>query len=115
MSMDPTSYEFWRDNPISSTSAGSSPAKPGGGLMGTLMGIGAIGEGIGNIIGAYREGSGYRPQRFAMDALREYMNEGKKDPLEQILEKILSDRQGTFSYTPKKDPKEVAFSGSTSN
>ena len=109
--MDPTSYEFWRDNPISSASASSSsPAKPGGGLMGTLMGIGAIGEGIGNIIGAYREGSDYRPQRFAMDALKEYMNQGKKDPLEQILEKVLATRGGSFTYTPKKDPNEVSFS-----
>lgn len=67
---------------------------------GTLMGIGALGEGVGNLIRGIR-GEAPAPMGMATRALSDYLNPNKQDSsLALLLEKLLSD---------KKDDVELAL------
>ena len=82
--------------PNYSGSFSPSPAKPGTDWGGILGGIGAVAEGIGNMVGAARYGSDYMPQRMAGDRFQEYINksQGKEDPLEILMREILARASG---------------------
>lgn len=97
--------------PNYSGSFSPSPAKPGTDWGGILGGIGAVAEGIGNMVGAARYGSDYMPQRMAGDRFQEYINksQGKEDPLEVLMREILTKAAGK-SPTLKKTGAGETFS-----
>lgn len=89
------------------------PSSSGGGFdwKGTLLGIGALGEGVGNLIRGIR-GEAPAPMGMATRALSDYLNPNKQDSsLAQLLEKLLTEKKDDIELVVKSGSTDISKSG----
>lgn len=72
-----------------------SPAKPGNSFAQTALGIGALAEGLGNVIRGVK-GMDPVPPGMATSALASYFQEKPDTSLEQILDRLFTETESKF-------------------
>jgi hypothetical protein len=82
-----------------------SPAKPGNSFAQTAMGIGALAEGIGNVVRGIK-GMDPAPPGMATSALSNYFQEKPDTSLERILDRLFTETESKFRR--KKDEADEA-------
>jgi hypothetical protein len=79
-----------------------SPEKPGNSFAQTALGVGALAEGIGNVIRGIK-GMDPAPPGMATSALASFFQQQPDTSLERILDRLLSETQSKFRREDQKD------------
>ena len=104
------SYEIISDQPTYEQAI-KPLGSQGSGFPGILMGIGALGEGIGNLVRGIR-GEAPAPPGLATQKLYDYLNPDKQDSsLAALLEKLLTERKDDVELAVKSGSTDISKAG----
>jgi hypothetical protein len=90
-----------------------SPEKPGNSFAQTALGVGALAEGIGNVIRGIK-GMDPAPPGMATSALASFFQQQPDTSLERILDRLLSETQSKFRREDQKDDRLMRSPSATS-
>ena len=90
-----------------------SPEKPGNSFAQTALGVGALAEGIGNVIRGIK-GMDPAPPGMATSALASFFQQQPDTSLERILARLLSETQSKFRREDQKDDRLMRSPSATS-
>lgn len=89
-----------------------SPAKPGNSFAQTALGVGALAEGIGNVIRGIK-GMDPAPPGMATSALANFFQQQPDTSLEKILDRLLFETQSKFRRRESPEDERLMRSSST--
>lgn len=105
------SYEIISDQPTYEQAI-KPLGSQGSSLPGVLMGIGALGEGIGRLVQGIRGDLPPAPPGLATQKLYDYLNPDKQDSsLAALLEKLLTDKKDDVELVLKPGTTDISKTG----